>query len=65
MGNQTDSLPPTLLVMNKKDLIKPGEIAKKVEVSNYLLISMLARNSGSSYSSRVFKTKYVSHFTVV
>ncbi|KAL6220594.1 hypothetical protein ACLB2K_008350 [Fragaria x ananassa] len=31
VGNQTDSLPPTLLVMNKKDLIKPGEIAKKVE----------------------------------
>ncbi|XP_062000531.1 GTPase ERA-like, chloroplastic [Rosa rugosa] len=31
VGNQTDSLPPTLLVMNKKDLIKPGEIAKKLE----------------------------------
>jgi len=25
--------PPMLLVMNKKDLIKPGEIAKKLEVS--------------------------------
>lgn len=23
---------PTLLVLNKKDLIKPGEIAKKIEV---------------------------------
>ena len=33
MGNQTESLPPILLVMNKKDLIKPGEIAKKLEVS--------------------------------
>ncbi|KAK9948573.1 hypothetical protein M0R45_004142 [Rubus argutus] len=31
VGNQTDSLPPTLLVLNKKDLIKPGEIAKKLE----------------------------------
>lgn len=31
MGNLTDK-PPTLLVMNKKDLIKPGEIAKKLEV---------------------------------
>lgn len=28
---------PTLLVLNKKDLIKPGEIAKKLEV-RYLLI---------------------------
>lgn len=51
MGNQTDSLPPTLLVLNKKDLIKPGEIAKKVEVSICLLISMLACNSGSCCSS--------------
>ncbi|XP_028953893.1 GTPase ERA-like, chloroplastic [Malus domestica] len=31
VGNQTESLPPILLVMNKKDLIKPGEIAKKLE----------------------------------
>ncbi|VVA09762.1 PREDICTED: GTPase Era [Prunus dulcis] len=31
VGNQADRLPPTLLVMNKKDLIKPGEIAKKLE----------------------------------
>lgn len=28
---------PTLLVLNKKDLIKPGEIAKKLEV-RYLLL---------------------------
>lgn len=28
---------PTLLVLNKKDLIKPGEIAKRLEVT-YLLI---------------------------
>lgn len=28
---------PTLLVLNKKDLIKPGEIAKKLEV-RYLLM---------------------------
>ncbi|TQD90817.1 hypothetical protein C1H46_023657 [Malus baccata] len=31
VGNQTESLPPILLVMNKKHLIKPGEIAKKLE----------------------------------
>ncbi|KAL5557331.1 hypothetical protein UlMin_039567 [Ulmus minor] len=30
LGNGTDK-PPTLLVLNKKDLIKPGEIAKKLE----------------------------------
>lgn len=30
VGNLTDR-PPTLLVLNKKDLIKPGEIAKKLE----------------------------------
>lgn len=30
VGNLKDKL-PTLLVMNKKDLIKPGEIAKKLE----------------------------------
>lgn len=54
MGNQTDSLPPTLLVLNKKDLIKPGEIAKKLEVSICLLISILACNSGSCCSSSFF-----------
>lgn len=26
---------PTLLVLNKKDLIKPGEIAKKLEVRKF------------------------------
>lgn len=31
---------PTLLVLNKKDLIKPGEIAKRIEV-RYLLIVRL------------------------
>lgn len=31
MGDVTEK-PPILLVMNKKDLIKPGEIAKKLEV---------------------------------
>lgn len=30
-GNLKDKV-PTLLVLNKKDLIKPGEIAKKLEV---------------------------------
>ncbi|KAF5736017.1 GTPase Era [Tripterygium wilfordii] len=30
IGNLQDK-PPTLLVLNKKDLIKPGEIAKKIE----------------------------------
>ncbi|KAM4117413.1 hypothetical protein ACB094_02G122800 [Castanea mollissima] len=30
VGNLKDK-PPTLLVLNKKDLIKPGEIAKKLE----------------------------------
>lgn len=33
MGNLIDR-PPILLVMNKKDLIKPGEIAKKLEVAH-------------------------------
>lgn len=61
MGNQTDSLPPTLLVLNKKDLIKPGEIAKKLEVSICLLISMLACNSGSCCSISFFKTQYHNH----
>lgn len=31
VGDLKDKI-PTLLVMNKKDLIKPGEIAKKLEV---------------------------------
>lgn len=31
VGDRTDKL-PTLLVLNKKDLIKPGEIAKKIQV---------------------------------
>lgn len=31
VGDLKDKL-PTLLVLNKKDLIKPGEIAKKIEV---------------------------------
>lgn len=37
VGNLKDK-PPTLLVLNKKDLIKPGEIAKKLEVRSCLLI---------------------------
>lgn len=32
VGNLKDEL-PILLVLNKKDLIKPGEIAKKLEVA--------------------------------
>jgi len=31
VGNK-DVGPPVLLVLNKKDLIKPGEIAEKLEV---------------------------------
>lgn len=31
VGDLKDKL-PTLLVLNKKDLIKPGEIAKKLQV---------------------------------
>lgn len=41
MGNLKDNV-PTLLVLNKKDLIKPGEIAKKLEVRSFLLILILA-----------------------
>jgi len=37
--------PPMLLVMNKKDLIKPGEIAKKLEVS---MLSLLSLNLGNT-----------------
>lgn len=33
IGDLKDKL-PILLVLNKKDLIKPGEIAKKLEVNN-------------------------------
>lgn len=32
VGNLKDKL-PVLLILNKKDLIKPGEIAKRLEVS--------------------------------
>lgn len=41
MGDLKDKL-PILLVLNKKDLIKPGEIAKKLEVKTSLLIYILA-----------------------
>jgi GTP-binding protein Era len=34
VGNLKDNV-PTLLVLNKKDLIKPGEIAKKLEVRSF------------------------------
>lgn len=40
MGNLKDKL-PTLLVMNKKDLIKPGEIAKKLQVRTCLWVIVL------------------------
>jgi hypothetical protein len=33
VGNKDTEL-PVLLVLNKKDLIKPGKIAKKLEVRN-------------------------------
>jgi hypothetical protein len=33
VGNKDTEL-PVLLVLNKKDLIKPGEIANKLEVRN-------------------------------
>lgn len=36
VGNLKDK-PPTLLVLNKKDMIKPGEIAKKLEVGTQLI----------------------------
>lgn len=36
MGDHKDKL-PILLVLNKKDLIKPGEIAKKLEVTTCFL----------------------------
>lgn len=32
---------PTLLVLNKKDLIKPGEIAKRLEVRYLLIVNLL------------------------
>lgn len=38
VGNLKDKL-PTLLVLNKKDLIKPGEIAKKIEVRRSYVIT--------------------------
>lgn len=33
VGNK-DTAVPVVLVLNKKDMIKPGEIAKKLEVRN-------------------------------
>lgn len=38
VGSLKDKL-PILLVLNKKDLIKPGEIAKKLEVT-FLVIDV-------------------------
>lgn len=35
---------PTLLVVNKKDLIKPGEIAKKLEVCNIYHFGTIPEN---------------------
>lgn len=37
-----DKPPPTLLVLNKKDKIKPGEIAKKLEVRTLFVFSLFA-----------------------
>lgn len=34
VGNLKDKL-PVLLVLNKKDMIKPGEIAKRLQVSEF------------------------------
>jgi ribosome biogenesis GTPase A len=36
MGEHKDKA-PVLLIMNKKDLIKPEEVAKKLEVGVHLL----------------------------
>lgn len=33
-----ENKPPTLIVVNKKDLIKPGEIAKRIEVCYLIFI---------------------------
>ena len=44
VGELKDSV-PVLLVLNKRDLIKPGEIAKKLEVRNMFLNSVFAKNS--------------------
>lgn len=40
VGNKNTEL-PVLLVLNKKDLIKPGEIAKKLEVGKLSKIEKL------------------------
>lgn len=46
VANLKDDL-PVLLVLNKKDLIKPGEIAKRIEVG------LLYTNTLPSYSEPI------------
>lgn len=50
--------PPTLLILNKKDLIKPGEVAKKLEVGTHLLGFILAFISQSTGTDMIFPMFY-------
>jgi hypothetical protein len=52
-----ENKPPTLIVVNKKDLIKPGEIAKRIQVcylifhylTHYLFIFLWSRDPSIIY----------------
>lgn len=48
VGELKDKL-PILLVLNKKDLIKPGEIAKKLEVNIFYNVNYLQETNECVY----------------
>jgi len=50
---------PTLLVLNKKDLIKPGEIAKKLQVCAICLNKNLSPNCIFKFPSHAIAHVYV------
>lgn len=52
LGDSTEK-PPILLVLNKRDLIKPGEIAKKLEVRTCRLIFVLKLKCLGIYDSKI------------
>lgn len=59
---------PTLLVLNKKDLIKPGEIAKKLEVRYLLMLrSFIALGVAKThyYSSQTKYKQFESTYAIL
>lgn len=53
VGNKDTEL-PVLLVLNKKDLIKPGEIAKKLEVRDVYKIEEMNFVHSSTFKRYLF-----------